>query len=123
MGQVSRREFPRAVKVACVKRATRENVVYYEECALPAKKWQIDHIDADGLTGKPTLENAKLLCIVCHRAKTKVDVAKIAKAKAREASHIGATRPKATIQSRGFNTKPKREAKATLPPRAMFARA
>lgn len=119
---MSRREFPRAVKVACVKRATRAGVVYCEECALPAKKWQIDHIDADGLTGKPTLENAKLLCIVCHKAKTKVDVAKIAKAKAREAFHIGATRPKATIQSRGFAQKPKRDPKASLPPRAMFAR-
>jgi 5-methylcytosine-specific restriction endonuclease McrA len=39
----------------------------------------------------------------CHLRKTVTDVAAIAKAKRIEAKHIGATRPKQKIQSRGFN--------------------
>lgn len=86
---MSRKEFPKAVKVAAIKRATIKMVVYCEECHAIAKRYQIDHIDPDGLTGKPTLENAKLLCLPCHSEKTKSDVANIAEAKRREAKHLG----------------------------------
>jgi 5-methylcytosine-specific restriction endonuclease McrA len=95
---MARKNFSKATKVAAIKRATRESVVYCEECALPAKKWQIDHINPDGLTGTPTLENAKLLCLPCHAEKTnKKDKPAIAQAQRREAKHLGAVRPKATI--------------------------
>ena len=87
---MSRREFPRSVKVDAIKRATRGNVVYCEECQQPARSWQIDHINPDGLTGTPTLDNARLLCLPCHRDKTSADVSDIAKAKRREAKHVGA---------------------------------
>lgn len=52
-----------------------------------------DHINPDGLTGEPTLENCAVLCRSCHQLKTgKRDVPRIAKAKRREARDIGAYR-------------------------------
>lgn len=97
---MTRKNFSKAVKVACIKRATRDSVVYCEECRLPAKKWQIDHVNPDGLTGEPTLENAKLLCLPCHDVKTNTkDKPAIAQAQRREAKHLGAVKPKATIKA------------------------
>jgi 5-methylcytosine-specific restriction enzyme A len=96
---MARREFSKAVKVACVKRATRDGRQYCEQCGALAKRFEIDHVDPDGLTGKPVLENAKLLCKPCHDVKTPVDVAKIARAKRREAKHIGADKPAGTIKA------------------------
>lgn len=114
---MTRQNFPRQVKVDCIKRATRNSVAYCEECGDPAKRFQIDHIDPDGLTGKPVLENAMLLCIGCHSIKTAKDVANIARAKRREALHLGAKRAKGNIKSAGFPpSKPKRE-KLPMPPR------
>lgn len=113
---MARKNFPKSVMVACIKRATKDNVVYCEQCGLPAKKFQIDHINPDGLTGEPVLSNARLLCIECHSVKTKDDVARIAKAKRTEARHLGAVAPKQKIQSRGFAKRPKKE-KLPLPPR------
>ena len=111
-----RKNFSKSVIVACIKRATKEGVVYCEGCGLPCRKWQIDHIRADGLLGEPTIENAKLLCIECHAVKTKDDVALIAKAKRQEAKHLGAVQPKGKIKSRGFVKKEKKP-KLELPPR------
>ncbi len=96
-----RKEFSKAVKVAAIKRATRDGVVYCEKCAAQAKRWEIDHDDADGLTGQPTLENAVVLCIPCHSEKTKEDVAKIARAKRREALALG-VRKTPTLKSAPF---------------------
>jgi 5-methylcytosine-specific restriction enzyme A len=88
-----RREFPKAVKVAVVKRCTRDGVVYCESCQLPAKKWQIDHVRADGLLGEPIIGNAELICDVCYGIKNPQDTAKIAKAKRREAKQLGIRNP------------------------------
>ncbi len=97
-----RREFPRTVKVAVVKRATRNSILYCEKCELPAKKWQIDHINPDGITGEPVITNAMLLCEPCHAEKTKHDVANIAKAKRREAAHLG-VRPAPKLKGPKFH--------------------
>lgn len=113
---MTRRNFPKSVIVACIKRATKDNVVYCEGCGLPCRSWDIDHIRPDGLLGEPTLENARLLCKTCHGVKTKDDVARIAKAKRQEAKHLGADKSKQKIQSRGFAKKEKKE-KIPLPPR------
>lgn len=113
---MARKNFSKSVMVACIKRATKDNVIYCEKCGVQVKKFQIDHINPDGLTGEPVLENAMLLCIECHSEKTKVDVARIAKAKRVEAKHLGVDTPKQKIQSRGFAKKPKKE-KLPLPPR------
>ena len=57
-----------------------------------------------------------MLCEPCHSVKTaKQDVPAIAKAKRREAKHIGATMPKGQIKSAGFQ-------KVEKPPRAGAAR-
>jgi len=112
---MARAEFPKSVKVAVIKRATINGVVICEECQSLAKTWDIDHIDPDGLTGKPTLENARLLCKPCHAEKTKADVANIAKAKRREAKHVGADKPEGKIQSAGFAKVEKAPKRPTKP--------
>jgi hypothetical protein len=106
-----RREFPKPVKVAVVKRAKRGNVVYCEGCGLPTKDWRIDHKRADGLLGEPTLENAQLLGKCCYAEKDAADTRAIAKAKRREAVDLGVKGRKGLeIQSRGFAKKDRKHA-------------
>ncbi len=84
-----RREFPTKIKAAAFARAAGN----CEKCTgrLYVGKFAYDHIIADGLGGKPTLENCAVLCFSCHGDKTFAsDVPAIAKAKRREAKHIGA---------------------------------
>lgn len=109
-----RREFPKSVKVASIKANTRDNVVYCEGCGLPTKRFHFDHRNPDGLTGQPTLENCQLLCEPCHAEKTKQDVADIAKAKRREAAHLG-VRPAPKLKGPGFHkVQPQRRASKPL---------
>jgi 5-methylcytosine-specific restriction protein A len=49
-----------------------------------------DHSNPDGLTGSNDLANCRVLCIACHKQKTRGDVRDIAKAKRRHAGHVGA---------------------------------
>lgn len=87
---MTRREFSKAVKVAAIKKATRDGKVFCEGCGcLVTGRFEIDHIRADGLLGEPTLENARVLCGPCHKEKTASDVNRIAKAKRVEARHLG----------------------------------
>lgn len=87
---MARQEFTRSVKVAAIKRATVNGQVYCEACGCMTKgKFEIDHIRPDGLLGEPTIENARILCVACHKEKTKSDVGAIAKAKRVEARHVG----------------------------------
>lgn len=123
---MSRREFPKAVKVAVIKRALKDGVIRCEECHGEASKHEIDHVNADALTGTPTIDNARLLCKPCHAAKTKSDVAVIAKAKRREAAHLGVHK-QATLKGAGFTPAPKQlkaskpiDKLAALPRRVMF---
>lgn len=99
---MARREFPRSVKVAAVKRAMRDSVIYCEMCGLPTKSVEFDHGIPDGLGGEPTLANCVVACPQCHKGKTKVDVADIAKAKRREARKLG-------IRKNGGNGFPNRK--------------
>jgi hypothetical protein len=121
-----RREFPTSVRVQVIKRATRGNVIYCEKCGAQAKRFQIDHVRADGLLGDPTLENSQLLGECCYAPKNADDTSKIAKAKRREATALGATRPAATIPSRGFTPsqrdveRAQRPAKVALPPKEIY---
>ena len=93
-----RREFPRSVKAEIVHRATRNSQVFCEGCGAPAKIWHIDHTIPDALqidkTGPLTAADGQLLCAgprdSCHATKTaEQDVPAIAKAKRREAAHLG----------------------------------
>lgn len=119
---MTRREFPRAVKVAVIKRSTRDGVVYCEGCGLPVKKWRIDHTIADSHGGPPTIDNAKLLGKCCYAEKDARDTTIAAKLKRVEAHHIGATTTQGRIDNRGFpkTEKTARIVKVSLPPRAMF---
>jgi 5-methylcytosine-specific restriction protein A len=120
---MSRKEFPKAVRVAVIKRATHrvegtnEDVQICENptCRAIAKRFQIDHIDPDGLTGKPVIENAMLICEPCWKIKNPIDTSNIAKAKRREAIALGAKQPSGKLQGPQFPKKPAREPKAQLP--------
>lgn len=95
---MARQEFSQGTKVAAFKRANGrcEGEVNGERCGafLTPGKYHYDHDNPDGLTGEPTLENCKVLCLGCHRKKTsEIDIPRIAKAKRREAKHIGAKAP------------------------------
>ena len=100
-----RKEFSKAVRVAAVKRATKNGVVYCEMCGALAKTWEIDHANPDGLTGQPTLDNAVIACKPCHEAKTRKDVTAIAQAKRREARNLG-IRKAPTLKGQGFPKAP-----------------
>ncbi len=108
-----RRNFSQAVRTAAVKRATRDGVFYCEECKLPSKKKEVDHIIPDAMGGKPILSNAMALCLPCHAEKTdKHDKPAIAKAVRREGKHLGATAQKPPMQGRQFE-KTEKKAKVT----------
>ncbi len=120
---MARREFPTSVKVAVIRRATRDGVTYCEGCGALAKKWRIDHKRADGLLGEPTLENAQLLAECCYPEKDAADTTAIAKAKRREAADLGARQPTKRPIPQGpssLTTKPKREPKPRLPFKPLF---
>lgn len=93
---MARREFPARVKVEAFKLAD-------GRCQLCTRKLlagdaRFDHKNPDGMTGEPTLANCAVLCRSCHDLKTFTqDIPAIAKAKRKEAYHLGA-KPK----GRGF---------------------
>jgi hypothetical protein len=119
---MSRREFSRAAKVEIIRRATRGGVI--ERCGLPTRRFEIDHVIAEALQidkrARLTAYDGELLCSgsreMCHGRKTaEQDIPAIAKAKAREAAHVGArTRPFVALKSAQF---PKSERSATRQPR------
>lgn len=109
---MTRREFPRAVRVSVVKRATLSGVVYCEKCGLPAKKWQVDHVIADAHGGDPVLENAQLLGECCYSIKNPQDTKIAAKIKRQQAAALRIkTSPAATIKSAPFPTTEKAAAR------------
>lgn len=84
-----RQEFPTKVKAAAFLRAAGCCEVCTRRLATGDVRY--DHINPDGLTGEPTLANCQVLCRSCHDLKTRTeDVPAIARAKRREARHIGA---------------------------------
>lgn len=67
-----RTEFPRKVKAAAFKRCCRGGVPHCESCDVELTAGNIiyEHDKADGLNGKPTLENCKVHCRSCADTKT-----------------------------------------------------
>ena len=86
---MARREFPKSVRVAVIKRAGASGMILCEKCGGFARRFQIDHIRPDGLLGEPMLENAQLLGECCYAPKNADDTTTIARAKRREAKHLG----------------------------------
>jgi 5-methylcytosine-specific restriction enzyme A len=85
-----RREFPVRIKLAAFQRCGG----YCEACdaKLFPGRYAFDHRNPDALTGTPILENCAVLCRPCHADKTAMDMASIAKAKRRQAKHLGIKR-------------------------------
>jgi 5-methylcytosine-specific restriction protein A len=102
-----RREFPRKVKSAALKRAAGK----CDKCsaALKPREGDVDHILPDILGGEPTLANAQVLCRVCHAEKTADDVRRTRKADRARDKSTGAVRPAGKLANRGFpkSQKPK----------------
>lgn len=87
-------------------------------CQLQTGKFHYDHIIPSRLGGEASVVNCQVLCVACHGEKTPKDIAQMAKAERQHRKHIGATRPKPKIQSRGFDKTEKRQPinKKDLPP-------
>ena len=89
----------------------------------PGDKWDVDHVIALELGGADEPANWRPAHMKCHRGpqgKTARDLEAIAKAKRREAAHIGA-KPKGNLKSAGFPKadRPERN-KIGVPPRRGF---
>lgn len=120
----SRREFPRSIKVAVIKRANHGGAIYCERCGLPAKKFQIDHIVADAIGGEPVIGNAELICDVCFGIKNPHDTRLAAKSKRREAKFLGVSKTAARpIQQPSKQQKPGSGKLPVPPPRNIYERA
>jgi len=90
---MTRREFPKSVKLAAFKRADGR----CENCTakLMPGKFRYNHRLPDALGGEPTLENCEVLCVSCDAPITYGrDIPMIAKADRLRAKHIGAKRKK-----------------------------
>src|SRR3954471_2308427 len=87
-GSGMRREFSTRTKALAFQRANGK----CDECGMRLEPGRIayDHINPDGLTGNNDLNNCAVLCVPCHRQKTRGDVGRIAKAKRQHARDIGA---------------------------------
>lgn len=98
-------------------------------CKLPIKvgeSWDADHVIALINGGEHREANLKPAHKHCHMEKTASDVAEKAKVAKKRQKHLGITRAKQTIKSRGFPTSPKaakRQEKTSLPPRRLYQEA
>lgn len=96
----TRKAFSRKVKKAIIDRASGK----CEACDAPLKpgEGEVDHVLPDALGGKPEASNGRLICRVCHKAKTACDVRRIRKADRQRDKATGAIRPAGNLKSRGF---------------------
>ncbi len=115
---MARKEFSAKTKREMVKRSggTCERHLWRpgEVCTKPAREF--DHVQPDGLSGKPTLENGAHLCVPCHRSKTHEHdrpVMRRADNQRDAANGIKAASP--PIRSRFKESKPVREKLPPLP--------
>ncbi len=118
---MARLEFPIKVKRAITKRANGKC-----ECcnaALKQGEGEVDHILPCALGGEPTIANGRLICRVCHKGKTAVDLKRFRKADRQNDYFIGLRKTNRPIKSAPFAKSEKvskRQPKAALPPRPLF---
>lgn len=107
---MSRREFGDKVRKAAAARSKG----LCEGCgvSLPVGGYHFDHDIADGLGGEPTLENCKVLCLPCHKAKTlEHDNPRMQKADRQRKSIVLGIRPLSRLQGPKFpKAQPQRSA-------------
>jgi 5-methylcytosine-specific restriction endonuclease McrA len=102
-----RKEFPKSVKAQAFLRAN--GVCEGENCGarLTLGKFHYDHDLPDDLGGEPTLENCRVLCVVCHKEKTaKVDMPRIAKGRRIRERERGIKKPRTITSWRKFDGTP-----------------
>ncbi|MBS7698570.1 HNH endonuclease signature motif containing protein [Chelatococcus sp. YT9] len=109
---MSRAEFSRKTRAAVFLRANG----CCEGCRakLKAGEGEVDHILPDVLGGEPTIENAQLLCRVCHRAKTADDIRRTRKADRQRDKHTGAWKKSSRSMPNGRNSPTKRKVNGQL---------
>lgn len=110
---MTRRDFPRKIKAQAILRAGG----CCEACSARLKvgEAEVDHILPDALGGEPVLSNARVLCKVCHRAKSTDDIGRIRKADRQRDRHTGALAKPSQIRSAGFaKAAPQRRASSPL---------
>jgi 5-methylcytosine-specific restriction enzyme A len=76
------------------------------ECTLPIQgklRPAYDHIQALINGGKHAESNLQLLCVPCHAAKTKADVAEKSVTARKRTKHLGIKKPRAMRSWRKFN--------------------
>lgn len=95
---MSRMEFNRKTRRLIIDRAAGKCEAC--EAILKAGEGEVDHILPDALGGKPEAANGRLICRVCHVAKTAVDIARIRKADRQRDKASGAVRSKQSFPSR-----------------------
>jgi hypothetical protein len=123
---MTRHNFPKPVMLArfqfCGGRCEGIRPETGKRCDVKLARWECHHEIPDSMGGKPTVANARCLCIPCHKAATSIGSAYLAEAKRREAKNVGVPWPKPTIRNRGFpkSEKPKREPRPHLPPRQLY---
>lgn len=107
----NRMEFSRKTRRAIIERAAG----CCEQCKAKLKtgEGEVDHILPDALGGEPTLANGRLICRVCHLAKTAADIQRIRKADRQRDRASGAIRPAGNIKSQGFPKSAQRTEKAS----------
>ena len=121
-----RREFGRQAKVDMCKRATNERgQIQCERCWAFITKWEYHHLDQDAMqidkSRKLTVADGELLCIPCHKEESASQAPVLAKVRAIEARHLGASRPKAEIKSRNdLRMRVAKEPKTALQPRMLY---
>lgn len=90
---MSRSEFSRTTKLKAFERA--QGRCETCNCKLGAQdRKEFDHVLPCALGGTNTVENCEVLCVACHKAKTKGDKGRIAKADRQRATHQGFKAPK-----------------------------
>lgn len=118
---MSRLEFTRKTKAIIIARAAGKCEAC--EAVLKPGEGEVDHILPCALGGEPTVANGRLICRVCHVAKSANDIRSIRKADRSRDKATGAIAPKQKIPGRGFpvsQSAAKRQTKIPLPPRALF---
>lgn len=99
-----RREFSKQVKRDAFVRASGKCEVPWCQARLSVGKFHYDHIIADALGGEPTLENCAVICVACHKDKTKRhDIRIIAKTKRIQDKQRGIKKPRTITRWRKFN--------------------
>jgi 5-methylcytosine-specific restriction enzyme A len=97
-----RRAWSTTVRMRVLDRFERKCQLCFGE--IGTKGFDLDHAIPLAMNGEDTEANMRPLCIPCHRLKTKGDVGDIARAKRREAKHLGGKAPSRNPIPGGRNT-------------------